>query len=69
MGGANVFLRSTIQQKVPIFVLNVIFAKRLPQEGFHSDIGVPQAILIVEHVLKILTLWVGIIFPLTTYYT
>ena len=38
---------------VPIFVWNAIFATRLPQEGFQSDIGVPQVIKIAEHALRI----------------
>lgn len=43
---------------IPIFVWNIIFAKRLPQEGFHSDIGVPQAILIAAHMLRmVIFIW------------
>ena len=38
---------------LPIFAWNAIFASRLPQVGFKSDVGVPHTILVAEQVLRI----------------
>ena len=38
---------------LPIFLWNAVFAARLPQQGFKSDAGVPQVVLVAETVLRI----------------
>lgn len=38
---------------IPVCVWNAVFARQLPQEGFHSDDGVSHFILIAEHILRI----------------
>ena len=38
---------------IPVLVWNIIFAARLLQDGFSSDAGIPQALLIAEQCLRI----------------
>lgn len=47
---------------VPILLWNLAFTKRLPQEIFRSD--APQAVLILEHLLRAALLVLPFLFPL-----
>jgi hypothetical protein len=38
---------------VPVLVWNAVFASKLPQKIFSSDRGIPQLLLILEHILRI----------------
>jgi hypothetical protein len=49
---------------LPIFAWNAIFASRLPQEGFKSDIGVPRPILWAENSLRIVVFLWALFLPL-----
>ncbi len=48
---------------IPVLLWNAIFTSRLPA-GYSSDVGVSQAILILEHVLRIPVFFYPILLPL-----
>jgi hypothetical protein len=49
---------------VPVLVWNLVFATRLPQEVFHSDVYVPQWLLIAENILRIVVFALPLLLPL-----
>ena len=49
---------------LPIFLWNAVFAARLPQQGFKSDAGVPQVILMAETVFRIAVFVWPLLLPL-----
>ncbi len=48
---------------VPVLLWNTIFTSRLPA-GYASDVGIPQALLILEHALRIPVFLYPILLPL-----